>query len=91
MDYQLWLLRDETGTVNLTGWSENTTGNEIEHWPTYRLCGHLTHLPSRLTELGLQPDIGYNIADLEKHWDVYLTHPDLTTLRTTLNQAATPH
>ncbi|PJE02583.1 MAG: hypothetical protein CK429_34235 [Mycobacterium sp.] len=90
MDYQLWLQRDDTGTVNLTGWSENTASSHVEHWPTYPLCQHLDQLPTRLTELGLQPDIGYNIADLEKNWDVYLTHPNLTTLRATLEHTAAP-
>ena len=92
MDYGLWLLRDDTGTTTLTGWSETATTatnpdapTKTEHWPTYTLCHDPNQLPSRLAELGLDLAAGHDLNDLNKDWDVYVRHPNITALRALLD------
>ena len=92
MNYGLWLLHDETGTITLTGWSEttNSTTNpddptKTEHWPSYTLCTDRNQLPDRLAELGIDLAAGHHLDDLDKDWDVYVRRPDITALRTLLD------
>ena len=96
MDYGLWLLSDETGRITLTGWSE--TGSDstdpnattrTDHWPTYPLCDDRAQLPARLTELGLHLAPGADLNDLDRAWDVYVRHPNLTALRAALDHQKT--
>ena len=93
MDYGLWLLSNETGQITLTGWSQ--TGSDstnpdasprTDHWPTYPLCEHRAQLPARLRELGLDLAPGADLNDLERAWDVYLSHPDVTALKAALDR-----
>lgn len=93
MDYGLWLLTDTSGRITITGWSESSTGDDspdtsakTDHWPTYVLCTDRTQLPARLLELGLDLAPGADLADLDKAWDVYLRHPDITALRSRLDR-----
>lgn len=92
MDYGLWLLTDSAGQITLTGWSESTadtdahTDAKTDHWPTYILCRTRAQLQDRLHDLGLDLAPGAAIADLDKDWDVYLRHPDITALRTQLER-----
>lgn len=96
MDYGLWLVRDNTGTITLTGWSETaaTTGlngsTKTDHWPTYTLCRDPHQLPSRLAELGLDLAAGHDLNDLDKDWDVYVCHPDIVALRAALDNERAP-
>ena len=88
VNYGLWLLRDDTGTITLTGWSEtiNPDGaTKTEHWPTYALCNDATELPYRLQELGIDLAAGHRLDDLDKEWDVYVRHPDIRALRALLD------
>jgi hypothetical protein len=93
MDYRLWLLCDDTGTITLTGWAETTastatdpdTASTTEHWPTYTICQNRTQLPARLAQLGLDLAPGADINDFDKDWDVYVKHPDITALRALLD------
>ncbi|KEF94861.1 hypothetical protein K883_05285 [Mycobacterium sp. TKK-01-0059] len=92
MDYGLWLLREPTGAITLTGWSETPSvatspaaSSKTEHWPAYTLCSEPSHLPSRLTELGLDLAAGHDLSDLDKDWDVYVRHPDIDALRAALD------
>lgn len=93
MNYGLWLLAEPSGTITLTGWSETSSEAnpdapaKTDHWPTYVLCSTRAELSERLLELGLDLDAGADLADLEKGWDVYLRHPDVTALRTQLDRA----
>ena len=96
MDYGLWLLSDETGRITLTGWSE--TGSDstdpnattrTDHWPTYPLCDDRAQLPARLQELGLDLAPGADLDDLDRAWDVYVRHPNLTALRAALDRQKT--
>lgn len=91
MDYRLWLKADDTGRITLHGWSETSSGGDDKphHWPVYRLCDDASQLPGRLEEFGLDLDAGAALGDLHRAWDVYLRHPDLTTLRTALDRQAT--
>jgi hypothetical protein len=93
MDYGLWLLADETGRITLTGWSETGTDpnatTRTDHWPAYPLCDDRTQLPARLQELGLDLAPGADLNDLDRAWDVYVRHPDLTALRATLDRHKT--
>lgn len=91
MDYRLWLKADTTGRITLHGWSD--TGGQApdgqskaQHWPVYQLCEDTAQLPQRLTELGLDLDAGADLGDLHRAWDVYLRHPDLPSLRATLDE-----
>lgn len=93
MDYELWLITDTSGRITLTGWSETSTESahpdasaKIDHWPTYLLCGDRAQLPDRLQELGLDLAAGMDLGNLDKAWDVYLRHPDITALRTQLDR-----
>ena len=97
MDYGLWLLSDETGRITLTGWSE--TGSDstdagaatrAERWPTYPLCDDRARLPARLQELGLDLAPGADLNDLDRAWDVYVRHPDITALKAALDRQKTP-
>ena len=91
MDYGLWLVRDNTGTITLTGWSEAAAATcpdisaKTDHWPTYTLCRDPNQLPSRLAELGLDLAAGHDLNDLDKDWDVYVRHPDIAALRAALD------
>lgn len=92
MDYGLWLLREPTGTITLTGWSETsgaatspTASAKTDHWPLYTLCSEPSQLPTRLAELGLELAAGHDLSDLDKNWDVYLRHPDVPALRAALD------
>jgi hypothetical protein len=96
MDYGLWLLCDDDGTIALTGWSENpgsdanpTADTKTDRWRTYTLCQDRTQLPGRLAELGLDLDAGADINDFDKGWDVYVRHPDITALRAKLDSDRT--
>ena len=96
MDYGLWLLCDETGRVTLTGWSEpgnDSTGSNLtartDHWPVYLLCDDRAQLSERLCELGLDLAPGADLGDLDKNWDVYVRHSDITTLREDLDREKT--
>ncbi|ORX14126.1 hypothetical protein [Mycobacterium xenopi] len=98
MDYGLWLLCDDTGAITLTGWSQTpgrdsdaTAPAKAEHWPIYTLCQDRSQLPARLTELGLELAPGADINDLDKDWDVYLQHPDITALRARLESERARH
>ena len=93
MEYGLWLLSDEDGQITLTGWSQ--TGSDstdpdastrTDHWPTYPLCDNRAQLPTRLQELGLDLAPGADLNDLERAWDVYLSHPDVTALKAALDR-----
>ena len=93
MDYGLWLLTDETGQITLTGWSEAPADDTLpdaapktDHWPRYTLCEDRSALPVRLTELGLHLAPGADLNDLDRSWDVYVQHPDLTELRAALDR-----
>lgn len=93
MDYGLWLLSDDAGRITLTGWSE-TGGNstdpdavtQTDHWPAYPLCDNRSQLPERLHELGLDLAPGADLDDLDRAWDVYVRHPDVTALKAALDQ-----
>lgn len=96
MDYGLWLLTDPSGQISLTGWSETSadathpdTSVKSDHWPVYALCTDRAQLPDRLRELGLELDAGADLGDLDRQWDVYLRHPDITALRTQLDRERT--
>lgn len=97
MQYGLWLLSDDAGRITLTGWSEphrddtdpTAATARTDHWPTYTLCGDRTQLTDRLTELGLDLAPGADINDLDKAWDVYVRHPDITALRAQLDRERT--
>jgi hypothetical protein len=96
MDYGLRLLTDPTGRISLTGWAEtDTNGSDpdapgrTDHWPTYDLCESREELPARLEELGLDLAPGADLNDLDKAWDVYLRHPDIAALKTTLDRQRT--
>lgn len=93
MEYGLWLLFGENGQITLTGWSQ--TGSDstnpdastrTDHWPTYPLCENRAQLPGRLQELGLDLAPGADLNDLERAWDVYLSHPDVTALKAALDR-----
>lgn len=93
MDYGLWLLTDPTGRITLTGWAETSaTGTDpdvpvrTDHWPTYDLCENRDQLPGRLQELGLNLAPGADLNDLDKAWDVNLRHPEIATLKATLDR-----
>jgi len=93
MTYRLWLLTDPAGQIALTGWSDSDTNNrdsQPDHWPAYPLCQTHTQLTGRLTELGIELAPGADLNDLNKHWDVYVRHPDINTLRKRLGSAPTP-
>ncbi|MEW2484197.1 hypothetical protein AB0876_31890 [Mycobacterium sp. NPDC049093] len=92
MDYGLWLLTDPSGRITLNGWSEARadhtspdTAARTEHWPTFVLCDNRGQLSDRLHALGLELAPGADLSDLDKCWDVYLRHPDITALRTQLD------
>lgn len=91
MDYGLWLLREPTGAITLTGWSETpgatsaVAASKTEHWPVYTLCREPSQLAARLTELGLDLAAGHDLSDLDKNWDVYVRHPDIAALRAALD------
>ncbi len=96
MDYGLWLLSDDAGTIILTGWSETadsdadpTAATKAEHWPIYTICQDRARLPDRLAELGLDLAPGVFIGDLDKEWDVYVRHHDIAALRTRLDSEQT--
>lgn len=94
MDYGLRLLSDDAGRITLSGWSQTddsgpATSAKADHWPAYTLCVDRTQLPNRLTELGLELAPGADINDLEKSWDVYVRHPDITALRARLDRERT--
>lgn len=88
MDYGLWLLANDTGQITLTGWSE--TGGDsttrTDHWPTYPLCEDRAQLPDKLHELGLDLAPGADLSDLDKNWDVYVRHTDVTALKALLDR-----
>jgi hypothetical protein len=96
MNYGLWLLANDDGTITLTGWTETTPAAtpdsppRTEHWPTYTLCQHRQQLPSRLEQLGLHLAAGAHLNDFDNHWDVYVEHPDLNALRAQLNNEGAP-
>ena len=46
-------------------------------------------LPARLEELGLDLAPGADLNDLDRAWDVYVRHPDLTALRAALDRQKT--
>ena len=92
MDYGLWLLTDTSGRITLTGWSEtggdSTNPNapsRTDHWPTYPLCEDRAQLPGKLHELGLDLAPGADLSDLDKNWDVYVRHADVTALKAALD------
>ncbi|OCB23959.1 MULTISPECIES: hypothetical protein [Mycobacterium] len=92
MDYGLWLLREPTGAITLTGWSEtpgtatdSAAAGKTEHWPTYTVCREPSQLSARLAELGLDLAAGHDLSDLDKDWDVYVRHPDIAALRAALD------
>lgn len=89
MDYGLWLLATNDGTITLTGWVE-TTPATTENWPTYRICSDRQQLPARLDELGLTLAAGAHLDDLDHDWDVYVEHRDLKALRAQLDNDRTP-
>lgn len=96
MDYGLWLLTDHSGRITLNGWSETTTDDassdtpaKTDHWPPFVLCEDRAQLPERLDQLGLDLAPGANLHDLDKSWDVYLRHPDITALRAQLDRERT--
>lgn len=92
MDYGLWLLTDSSGRITLNGWSETSAAGassdaapKTDHWPPFVLCEDRAQLPERLDELGLDLAPGADLNDLDKRWDVYLCHPDITALRAKLD------
>lgn len=95
MDYGLWLLSDGTGRITLTGWSETGDSTDpdattrTDRWPAYPLCDDRAQLPARLQELGLDLAPGADLNDLDRAWDVYVRHPDLTTLKAALDRHKT--
>lgn len=98
MDYGLWLLTDSTGRITLTGWAETgAKGSDpdaparTDHWPTYELCDSRDQLPARLEELGIDLAPGADLNDLDKAWDVYIRHPDISALKTALDRQRTAH
>lgn len=96
MDYGLWLLTDPSGRITLNGWSETSadhtspdTPAKTDHWPTFVLCEDRAQLAERLNALGLELAPGADLNDLDKSWDVYLRHCDITALRAQLDRERT--
>lgn len=87
VEYKLWLICDSSGAISLTGWSEtinnasSAAAIRLDQWPIFPLCADRAKLHHRLAELGLQPAPGFSIDDLDRQWDVYVCHPDITALR----------
>lgn len=96
MNYGLWLLANDDGTITLTGWAETTPAAtpdsppNTEDWPTYPLCQNRQQLPARLEQLGLQLAAGAHLNDFDNHWDVYVEHPNITALRAQLDSERAP-
>lgn len=91
-NYGLWLLATDTGTVELTGWTETTpstapetTPPKTEYWPGYPICEDRQQLPARLEELSLQLSAGSLLSDLDNDWHVHVRHPDRAALRAQLD------
>ena len=96
MDYGLWLLSDETGRINLTGWSETgSDSNEpnathrTDHWPCLpavrRPCAAARAPP------GTRPGPGPRSRSQRPRPCLgrLVRHPDLTALRAALDRPKT--
>lgn len=93
-DYRLWLVLADDSRITITGWSETSPNGSgpASYWPEYPLCESAAQLPERLAEFGLDLAPGAVLTDLDRAWDVYVQHPDITALRTALTRrTSTPH